>query len=364
MKFRCERDTLITALNRAGRAVTTKAGPVVGLSGVLLELSGDSLSVTGSDVDLTIADRVTVSGSENGSALVQARLLTDIVRSLDLGAVDVEFDDGVLSVRAGRSEFSLRTMPASDFPRIPLLGEATVTVDGQALVGGLRQVVSAAGRDESRPVLTGVLLTAFGGGLRLVATDSYRLAQRDIASVSMEVGDKGVLMPSRALEEVARLVVDDVRVGVQLDENTVLFEVGETRLSARLINGDFPSYEGLIPTDHPNRLVTDRKTLLDAIRRVRLLALAQVPMRVSMQGGGMTLSARAQDVGEATEEVAASYEGEDLVIAFNAQYLHDGVEALDCEQIVLLTADKLKPALLRSPTEDDFLYVLMPLRIT
>ena len=324
MKFKCERDTLISALSRAGRAVTTKAGPVVGLSGVLLELSGDSLSITGSDVDLTISDRITVSGVENGGALVQARLLTDIVRSLDLGAVEVDFEDQVLKVRAGRSEFSLRTMPASDFPRIPLLGEATVTVDGLALVGGLRQVVSAAGRDESRPVLTGVLLTAFGGGLRVVATDSYRLAQRDLTSVSMEVGDKGVLVPSRALEEVARLVVGDVRVGVQLDENTVLFEVGETRLSARLINGDFPSYEGLIPTDHPNRLVVDRKALLDAIRRVRLLALAQVPMRVSMQAGGLTLSARAQDVGEATEEVAASYEGEDLVIAFNAEYLHDG----------------------------------------
>lgn len=364
MKFKCERDTLISALSRAGRAVTTKVGSVAGLSGVLLELSGDSLSVTGSDVDLTISDRITVGGGENGSALVQARLLTDIVRSLDLGAVEVEFDDQVLKVRAGRSEFSLRTMPASDFPRIRLLGEATVTVDGEALVGGLRQVVSAAGRDESRPVLTGVLLTAFGGGLRVVATDSYRLAQRDLTSVSMEVGDKGVLVPSRALEEVARLVVGDVRVGVQLDENTVLFEVGETRLSARLINGDFPSYEGLIPTDHPNRLVVDRKALLDAIRRVRLLALAQVPMRVSMQAGGLTLSARAQDVGEATEEVAASYEGEDLVIAFNAEYLHDGVEALDCEDIVLLTADKLKPALLRSPDEDNFLYVLMPLRIT
>lgn len=364
MKFKCERDTLISALSRAGRAVTTKVGPVVGLSGVLLELSGDSLSVTGSDLDLTIADRVTVSGSENGAALVQARLLTDIVRSLDLGAVEVEFDEEALKVRAGRSEFTLRTMPATDFPRIPLLGEATVSVDGQMLVGGLRQVVSAAGRDESRPVLTGVLLTALGGGLRVVATDSYRLAQRDLTSLSMEVGDKGVLVPSRALEEVARLVVGDVRVGVQLDENTVLFEVGETRLSARLINGDFPSYEGLIPTDHPNRLVADRKTVLDAIRRVRLLALAQVPMRVSMQSGGMTLSARTQDVGEATEELAASYEGEDLEIAFNAEYFHDGVDALDGDDIVLLTADKLKPALLRSPDEDNFLYVLMPLRIT
>ncbi|MCY3559758.1 MAG: DNA polymerase III subunit beta [bacterium] len=364
MKFKCERDTLISALSRAGRAVTAKVGPVVGLSGVLLELTGDSLSVTGSDVDLTIADRVTVTGGENGAALVQARLLTDIVRSLDLGAVEVEFDEQGLKVRSGRSEFSLRTMPESDFPRIPLLGEATVTVDGQTLVGGLRQVVSAAGRDESRPVLTGVLLTPFGGGLRVVATDSYRLAQRDLDSVSMEVGDKGVLVPSRALEEVARLVVGDVRVGVQLDESTVLFEVGATRLSARLINGDFPSYEGLIPTDHPNRLVADRKTLLDAIRRVRLLALAQVPMRVSMTAGALTLSATAQDVGEATEEMAASYEGEDLVIAFNAQYLHDGVEALDGDEILLYTADKLKPALLRSPEREDFLYVLMPLRIT
>lgn len=364
MKFRCERDTLSTALGKAGRAVTTKTGPIAGLSGVLLELSGDSLAVTGSDVDLTISARVTVSGSENGTALVQARLLTDVVRSVDLGAVEVELVDQMLRVCAGRSEFSLRTMPPADFPRIPLLGEATVTVDGPALVSGLRQVVPAASADESRPVLTGVLLMSRGDGLRVVATDSYRLAQRDLESVAMEVGEQGVLVPSRALEEVARLVLGDVRVGVQLDERTVLFEVGDTRLSARLINGDFPSYEGLIPTDHPNRLVTDRKLLLDAIRRVRLLAPAQRSMRVRMQTDSLTLSATAQDVGEATEEVSASYDGEELLIAFNAEYLHDGVEVLDSDEILLLTADSLKPALLQSPESADFLYVLMPLRVT
>lgn len=364
MKFRCERDTLIAALSKAGRAVTTKAGPVAGLSGVLLDLSGDNLAVTGSDLDLTIAARVTVGGSENGTALVQARLLTDVARSLDLGAVDVELTEQTLKVCAGRSEFSLRTMPPGDFPRIPLLGEATVTVDGAALVSGLRQVVPAASTDESRPVLTGVLIASRGDGLRVVATDSYRLAQRDLETVSMDVGEKGVLVPSRALDEVARLVTDDERVGVQLDERTVLFEVGDTRLSARLINGDFPSYEGLIPTAHPNRLVIDRQLLLDAIRRVRLLAPAQRSMRVRMQADSLTLSATAQDVGEATEEVAASYDGEELLIAFNAEYLHDGVEVLDSEEIVLLTADSLKPALLQAPDGEDFLYVLMPLRVT
>ena len=364
MKFKCERDTLIGSLSKAGRAVTTKTGPIVGLSGVLLELTGDSLSITGSDLDITIADRITVSGVESGSALVPARLLTDIVRSLDLGAVDVTFDEQRLTVRSGRSEFALQTMQSSDFPRIPRLAEATATVDGQSLVGGLRQVVTAAGRDESRPVLTGVLMTAFGNGLRVVATDSYRLAQRDLQTVNMEVPEAGVLIPSRALEEVSRLVTGDVRVGVQVDDQTVLFEVGGTRLSARLINGDFPSYEGLIPTAHPNRLVADRKLLLDAIRRVRLLAQAQVPMRLNMQTGGVTLSAVAQDVGEASEDMAADYEGESLLIAFNAEYLHDGVEALDCDEVVLRTADNLKPALLQAPDRDDFLYVLMPLRIT
>ena len=364
MKFRCERDTLISALTKAGRGVTTKAAPVPGLAGVLLELSGDSLSVTGSNLDLTISTRVTVSGAENGSALVQAKLLTDVVRSLELGAVDVELDEQVLQVRAGRSDFSLRTMPPEEYPRIPLLAEATVTVDGGALVSGLRQVIPAASHEESRPLLTGVLLMSREQGLRVVATDSYRLAQRDLQSVEVDVGEKGVLVPARALDEVARLVAEDVRVGIQLDERTVLFEVGDTRLSARLINGDFPSYEGLIPTDHPNSLVVDRKLLLDALRRVRLLAPEQGGIRVSMQPGGLTLSAMAQDVGEATEEVAASYEGTELLIAFNAEYLHDGVEVLDSEEILLRTADNLKPALLQAPDSDDLLYVLMPVRVT
>ena len=364
MKFRCERDTMIAALSKAGRAVTTKSGPVVGLSGLLLELNGESLTVTGSDIDLTIAARVTVSGMENGAALVPARLITDVVRSLDLGAVEVELSEQTLRVCSGRSEFSLRTMPAGDFPRIPTLTEATVTVDGPALVSGLRQVVPASGSDDARPVLTGVLVMSRGEGLRVVATDSYRLAQRDLQSVSMELGEKGVLVPSRALEEVARLISDDERVGVQLDERTVLFEVGQTRLSARLINGDFPSYEGLIPTDHPNRLVVDRQLLLDAIRRVRLMAADKTPMRVHMQSDSVTLSAVTLDVGEATEEVSASYNGEDLLIAFNAEYLHDGVEVLDSTDVVLLTADALKPALLQAPDDGDFLYLLMPVRVT
>ncbi len=364
MKFRCERDTMIAALSKAGRAVTTKTGSIVGLSGVLLELNGENLTVTGSDLDLTISARVTVNGTENGMALVPARLITDVVRSLDLGAVDVELTEQMLCVSAGRSEFSLRTMPAADFPKIPSLSEATVTVDGPALVSGLRQVVPAAGSDDARPVLTGVSVVSRGDGLRVVATDSYRLAQRDLRSISMELGEQGVLVPSRALEEVARLVGENERVGVQLDERTVLFEVGDTRLSARLINGDFPSYEGLIPTDHPNRLVVNRQLLLDAIRRVRLMAPDKTPMRVQMDTESVTLSAVSQDVGEATEQVSASYNGDSLLIAFNAEYLHDGVEVLQSEEVVLLTADALKPALLQAPDADDFLYLLMPVRVT
>src|SRR6201996_7502320 len=207
MKFRCERDVLTEALSTVGRAVSARGGSPV-LSGVRLVLEGDQLTLTGSDLDLTISAVVTVGGGDDGRAVVPAKLAADIVRALEPGAVTVEADGDQAAISAGRSQFSVHLYPAEEFPQLPAPGGDSVTLDGAELAEGLRQVVPAASGDDSRPTLTGVLLAAEAGGLRLVATDSYRLAVRDLPGTSVMAEGQHVLIPSRALHELTRVLAN------------------------------------------------------------------------------------------------------------------------------------------------------------
>jgi DNA polymerase-3 subunit beta len=226
--------------------------------------------------------------------------------------------------------------------------------------------VPAASRDDARPILTGVLLTASGGGLRLVATDSYRLAVRDLQGVTqfLEEGQR-VLVAGRGLAEVQRLLGDG-EIEVVLAEREVVFRVGTTEVTARLIEGDFPNYEQLIPSGYPNRLTVNRDVIHAAVERVRLVGQGRdtAPIRLAMTAEGLELSAVAQDVGEAHESVEAKYEGTDLTVAFNSQFLLEGIEAAGSAEVVVESIDPLKPAVLRATDNADYLYLLMPVRIS
>lgn len=364
MKFRCERDVLVDALNTAGRAVSSRGGSLPVLAGLRLDLTGDQLVVTGSDLDLTITVSLTVAGGEDGVAVVPAKLLSDVVRSLGAGAVDLVVADGDAEITAGRSQFSLRTIPADEYPQLTEVEGSGVTIEGEALSIALKQVVPAASADDSRPILTGVLMAAEASGLRLVATDSYRLSVRDLEGASVLEGEQTILVPSRALNELTRMSDGNESVELYLGERDASFAVGDVRLTTRLIEGDFPNYRGLIPKDNPNRLTVDRSALLEAVRRVRLLAQEATPVRLSMSQDGVDIIAMTQDVGQAHETVDATYEGEDLTVAFNADYLVDGIEVSPGDEVTLDSVDALKPAVLRSPEHEEFLYLLMPVRVS
>ena len=364
MKFRCERDVLVEALGAAGRAVTTRGGALPVLAGVHLALEGDQLTVTGSDLDLTIAEQVEVSGAGDGVAVLPARLVADVVRALRPGAVDVAIDDDDARIVAAPSEFSIRVIPAEEFPEISQPDGDAVTLDAAAFRDAIDQVGKAASSDDARPILTGVLMAAEEGGLRLVSTDSYRLSVRDLAGTSVLGEGQKVLVPSRALRELARVVGDADDITLRLGERDAAFDVGRVSVTTRLIEGEFPNYRGLIPQNHPNRLTVDRETLLDAVRRVRLLAQESTPVRLAMSADGLELVAVTQDVGQAHENVDAKYDGTDLTVAFNPEYLLDGIEVAPGEEITLETVDELKPALLRSVGDEDFLYLLMPVRVS
>jgi len=366
LKLRCERDSLLDALATAGRAGSGRAaGPGV-LPGTRLNLSGDRLEVTGTDQDITISTEVSVAGLSDGVVVAPGRLLTDIVRALEPGAVLLQGDEEELQIAAGRSQFMLRPYRAGDFPSPPAASGPTVSLSTSGLAEALRQVVRAASSEDTRPVLTGVLVAAEAEGIRLVATDSYRLAVRDLPGARgvLREGQK-VLVPSRALGELQRLLSGEAEaVELHLGTHDIRFLVGNVKLTTRLIEGEFPPYRQLIPFNYPNRLVIAREAFLDAVRRVRLVARdATTPVRVALRSGSIQLSVITTDWGQAVEEVDAKYEGAEMTIAFNPQYLAEGVEAVTGEEVLLETIDALKPATLKATDKTDYVYLLMPVRV-
>lgn len=363
MKFRCERDSLVEALGAAGRAVANRGGALPVLAGVRAELVGDKLRLTGSDLELTIEVEVAVAGERDGVAVLPSKIASDVVRSLGDPRVEVSVEADEAQITAGRFESSLRLLPADEFPRTSVAPEDAVTLSAQDFAAALHQVVPAASADDSRPILTGVLLAAEEGGLRLVATDSYRLAVRDLPGTQVLTEGQSVLVPSRALKELERLLGSADEITLRLGEREATFEVGSVRLTTRLIEGEFPNYRQLIPGSHPNTLTVEREPLLEAIRRVKILAKDATPVRLQMGGDTLRLTAITQDVGNASEELDAQYVGAELTVAFNPDYFAAGVEACIGDSITLSTLDALKPAVVRGVGIDDYLYLLMPVRV-
>ncbi len=363
VKFRCEREILADALATAGRAATSRTGTLPVLSGVRLDVKDGELTVTGTDLELTIRLAVPVHSDRNGSAVVPARLVADIVKALPAGAVDVSVTDDEMSISAGRSQFSVRPLSLSDYPAQVEPSADAVTLESAQVSDALRQVVRAASTDDARAVLTGVLIAADDDGLRMVATDSYRLAVRDLPQSSMLASGQKVLVPSRALSELQRILSNSKELSVRLGAREAVFEAGGTRLTTRLIEGEYPNYRNLLPSSYPNLLTVPRDALLEALRRVKILAQDSTPVRLTLGGDTLQLTAITQDVGNAAEEIDASYEGTEMTVAFNPEYLAAGVDAVEGDEVTLATMDPMKPAVLRGVGHNDYLYLLMPVRV-
>ena len=362
MKFRYERDVLAEALSSARRAIAARPSLPV-LSSLLLDARDGRLRVTGSDLDLTISVTVPVEVEREGVVAVPAGLVTDIVRSLDPGAVMFAVDDDQASVTAGRSAFSVRTTPATEFPNLPEPTGNAVAIDAKVLAAAVEQVVPAASDDQDRPILRGVQLESEGDGLRLVATDSYRLAVCDLSGLPVLDEGQAVLVPAQALREMSRLTEGTDELQLRVGERDVTFEVGDTRVTTRLIEGQFPNYRSLIPHAHPNKLTVDRAALIETVRRVKVVARdSSTPVRLVMKPDGLELSVTSQDYGTSFEQLDAKFEGTELSVAFNPEYLINGAVAAGGEEVTIETVDNLKPALLVSAENPAYRYVLMPVR--
>ena len=360
MKFKCDRDVLSDALQTVQRAVSARPG-IPALTGVLMNASGDVLVLATTDLEVSARLQIPVQVQGEGVALVPARLLADMVKSFDQAPVEFEAEGGQARIVCSNYEGTLRCLPAEDFPALQEPGGTRVTMKTADLVDAVNQVTRAASRDEARPILTGVLLEITREAVTMVATDSYRLAVKEIAAKSE--GEARAVIPERALSEAGRASAGDGSGESELfvDQSQVTFRSGQLTLTSRLIEGEFPKYRQLLPEGYENKLFVSRQQLLDAVRRVGLLARESSPVRMEFNGLGVRLSSSSPDLGGAVEVVEAKYEGEELVAAFNPGYLSDGLSAATGEQVELEVRDGLKPAVIKGEGPG-FVYLVMPVR--
>lgn len=361
MKIRCERDTLVEAVATAQRAVASRTGAPPVLSDLKITATADGIELVGSDLEITNRVKVSAEVERTGVAVIP-KIIGEIVRKLS-GAITIEVDDSEAKISSGDFSTTLRLKQADEYPRLAMSDGAGVTISASKFAAALRQVVRAASRDDLRPVLTGVLITTTASGVRLVATDSYRLAVRDLPDVNVLGERQKVLVSAKGLAEVQRLAGDG-EMEVVLGERDVVFRSGQAEVTARLLDGEFPNYEQLIPSGYPNRLTVNRTAFREAVERVMVVGQGRdnAAVKLAMRSNGLDLTMMAQDVGSSQDSIEAKYEGSELVVAFNPQFLLEGVDAVEGEEIALETVDNLKPATLRSADGGDFLYLLMPVR--
>lgn len=359
MRIRAERDDLADLFSRANRALAARTALPV-LQGLHCEASAGRLRVTGTDLEITIRTSGEVEVLEEGRAMVPGRLLGEAVRKMPPGAVTIATNDSEAEIEGKGPRFSIRLLNVEDFPSLDDSPVEGVEVDGEELAAGLAQVVVAASSDAARPILTGVLFEAGEQGLRVVATDGYRLAVRDMPGMGM-VGQG--LVPARGLRELARTIgAAKVTAGLTAREAVFTSEKGSLRL--RMIEGTFPKYRSLLPESYSTQIIVEKEAILDALGRVALVAEDHIPVRMRIGEGGVEVTVTRQDVGAEAEHLAGEFSGEEeVLIAFNPRYLADGVGAVAGDKIRLRVIDGLKPSVIDGDDDGGFLYLLMPVRI-
>jgi DNA polymerase-3 subunit beta len=363
LKITCSKDELVQGLGVVGRAVSTRTSVQI-LSGILLEARGDELQLAATDMELSLRTTVSARVEGDGAIVLPGRTLVDIARLLPADEVTIEHRavESVVHVVSGSASYTLHTYNPEDFPRLPdLTATETFAVDHDALLETIGRVARAASRDESRPVLTGVLVQFAAGRLAMAATDSYRLAVKE-TELSGAAPELEAIVPSRALQELARVATSGDEVAVGVHDNQVVFAIDGTWLTTRRIDGQFPNYRQLLPESFEHVLTLPRGDLLDVVRRAAVMIQRATPLQLRFADGELTVVARTQEVGESRESLPVSFTGDTLEIGFNADFLRDGLESVEGGDVRFKLISPLRPAVLQGEN-DDFTYLVMPIRL-
>ena len=356
------RDDLSSRLALVTRA-TSSRGTVQVLGGILLRARDGLVELEATDMELSLRTTVPAEVDGDGSFVVPAKLLGDIVRLLPADSVTISYrvEDGVASIESGSYSSRVNVFAAEDFPRLPAIDVPLQEVDAASLLETVQRVSRAASRDESRPVLTGILVRFEGAQLTMAATDSYRMAVKE-TTLESSGPELEAIIPARALDELGRVAAGAESVQLGVHENHVIFGAGSAWLTTRRIDGQFPNVAQLRPETFDIELDVPRGELLEAVRRAAVMAQRNTPLRLRFAEGELTISAQSQDVGETRESLPVAYTGEPLEIGFNAEFLREGLESVAADSVQLKLINPLRPGLL-SAEGDAFWYLIMPIRL-
>ena len=377
MRAVCNTDLFSKKLALVSRSVSARS-TIQLLGGILLEAEEGSMRLSATDMEVSIQTAAAAEVEEEGRVVIPARIFNDVVRSLPGGELALTHDrsEGVVRLSARENEYRIRAYAAEDFPQLPKFDEeAAFKMSGEALVETVEKVSRSYSRDETRPVLTGILISFEESRVRMVTTDSYRLSIKETELATTFDGSREAIIPARAMQEVSRIYAssEEERVEVVLSENQALFRIGDVLFGTRLIEGNFPEYKRLLPNAFEREISVQREDLIDTLRRVNLFAQRQtppVPVTLDFSEGAVEVTVRNGEVGEARERLPAGSEDE-FHISFNPTYLLDGVSAVDSEKVLFRLNESLKPGLIVPGSSDDegsdgeepdFLYLIMPMR--
>jgi DNA polymerase-3 subunit beta len=362
LKIEVARDELVAKLGIVSRAVSTR-GTVQVLSGILLSAEGGTITLAATDMELSLRTTLEAQVAGDGAVVIPGKPFTELARLLPESDVTIEYkpEEGTVQIVSGSYNSRLHVFNAEDFPRLPTVDAQLHAIDREALLETVDRVAKSASRDESRPVLTGILVRFEAGKLVMVATDSYRLSVKETA-LTEAAPELEAIIPARALTELSRLAGSGDTIDLGVHENHVVFGTGDAWLTTRRIDGQFPNYRQLLPDAFEVELTLPKAELADVVRRAAVLALRNSPLRLRLAEGELTVSAQTQDVGETQETMPAAYSGEEFLIGFNAEFLRDGIDSIVGDDVKLKLINPLRPAILEDAA-GDFTYLIMPIRL-
>ena len=364
MNIQISQEELNRVVQIAQKAVSPR-GLLPVLTGILFKAANGVLDLYATDLEISIRCTLPATVIREGETVIPARLLGEIVKNLPAGNIEIVSDDksGNIKILSRNAVFDIRSYSPSDFPKFPnITGHSGVKINGRVFSDVVKHVIKAVSKDETRPVLSGVLMTIEKGHLKMVATDSYRLSIKDVAVEGLSVNQSSAIIPGRCLDEVSK-AVSDKDVEIILEPNLVYFDLGDTVIISRLIEGQFPNYQQLLPSDCDLRVKFSRHELIASLRRVALLAQNTSLVKMKIGNNEVEISAMSQDLGSAIERLMTKTDGEGMEIAFNSNYLLDGLQSIGEDEINIELNSPLKPGLVRPAQDQGFIYLVMPVRI-
>jgi DNA polymerase III subunit beta len=364
MKFSATKEKLLEGLQQVQNVVSTRTTLPI-LSNVLLQAKEGAVHLTTTDLDVGVRGSFEANVDKVGATTLPARRLFTIIRELPSSEIAIEVDGkNAASIRSGQSFFKILGLPEEEFPPLPKFENAkVVTMRQKDLHDGLRKTAYAISTDETRYVLNGVLFSFKENKLTLVATDGRRLAMLDIELEFPRSHEAEIIVPTKAVTELQRLLKDDGEVKISVGSGQIAFDLNNTLLVSKLIEGNYPNYKQVIPSEAKERVTLERETFLNSLRRVSLLASDKSnSIKLNFSKNNIEITANTPEVGEARESLPVAYKGRDFSIAFNPEFLMAPLRNLIEDEVFFDLIDEMSPGVLKIQTP--FLYVLMPMRVS